>query len=374
MKRPIGLILAVIVLGLTATLALLTAAGMAFSAATLASHGLAMPASPAGPPPPSAHLTAIVFGVTAIVFLLFAAFAIATVVGLLGLRNWARYAVLSIGGLLAFVGFSSLAALAMLPSILAASQPPAAALTPTMMHGVLAIGGLIYGSIAALGTWWLVYFNLRSVKAYFLPGYRQQPVYPAAPPPRQRQSAASLATPGGLAEDSYPYPNPPYAMPAYIPPPAGRLAHIPTSIIVIAILFFLATLSCAIIALLPLPAFLLGFLLTGPIAPRLLYLLYAAGSLAIGIGLLRLRNAARLGCYLFSALGFVNILVSQLPWGKARYAAYTALVQTQLHTGGAQPTLPPSFQQSILLFSLFFAAILYGVQIWLIERHRTLFK
>ena len=368
MKRPAGLIFAAIFLGFTAALLLLMSAGMVFTAASAASHGLPTPTNPAAPPP-DAHTLVVLLGAMAVFFLLLTAWAVATIVGLLSLRKWARYSILTIGGLLTFFGLCSIAGLALMPSILAASQSQGAALPPGMMRGVLVFMGLFYSAIAAVGVWWLVYFNLRSVKAYFLPGYRQHALYPTAPPPMQRQSAASLATPGGLAEESYPYPPPPpYAMAA-----PGRFAHTPTSIIVIAILFFIAALTCASIALLPFPAFFFGFVLTGPFAPRLLYFAYAAAALAIGIGLLRLRNAARLGVYLFSLVGFLNILITLTPFGKARYAAYNALVQAQLHTA-ARPGLPPSFQQTILLVSLVVSVILYAVQIWLIERHRARFK
>ncbi len=223
MKRPVGVILASIVLGCFAALQLLAAALYILLAFTIR-HGL--PVQPTQPAMPTGALLTGIMIFTSFFFAILAAWAIFTLVGLLRLRNWARYSVLVIGGCLAILGVLSIAG-----SIVASAFLPANPnLAPHTMQFVFLFTGLIYAAIAAIGAWWLVYFNLRSVKAFFLPHY----------PPQY--SSHSTQNPGasGLASETWdgaPPPPMPYRTP-------GRFAHVPTSIVVLTCLFLLGTLFC----------------------------------------------------------------------------------------------------------------------------------
>ena len=178
MKRPVGVILSSIVLGMLAALQLLTAAGAAFSA-VLMKRGLPTPSGdlPTGAPTPGFIIVVVL--ATAFFMLLLAGWSIATLIGLAGLRNWARYSVLVIGGCMA--GFGTLA---ILGTVMAATVMPQAAPTPNLpphtMQVILAFYGFLYAIVVAIGVWWLVYFNQRKTKAYFLPQYANDPVlYPS---------------------------------------------------------------------------------------------------------------------------------------------------------------------------------------------------
>ena len=362
--RPIGLILAALVLGLFALGTLLSGA-FTFVAAFIVPHQ-ALANAPGATAPPNPQLIGIMLGVIGIIELLIAAWAIFTIVGLLRLRSWARYSILIIGSLLAFFGIASAGMLALLPAIMAQTATQTAAQTslqtplpPHLMQGLLLTLGLFYTAIASVGVWWLVYFNRRSVKAYFLPTYAAQPN------PYAYSTAASLATPGGLGDPFLPV----LPLP---PPPAGRFTHIPTSIKIIAILFFVSALGTAVFTFLPFPAFLAGFYLSG-FAGHLLYFGYTLLMLLIGLGLLRLDNRARLGVYLLTALAVVNTAVMLTPWGRARFAAYNHTLQQQMHLPNTSALIDPA-SPVVILPGLVFALLFYGVVLLLIERHRTLFE
>ncbi len=362
-RRPTGLIFAAIALGLF-TLSLLGSAAISIIGIFFGTPSAAAVAS--GPPLPPHFITAALAG-SAAFFLVLAAWSIATIVGLLRLRNWARYSILIMGALIAFFGITSGLFIAFLPSIVAASDPQQA-LPPGVMHGIIAIIALFYIAIGAVGIWWLVYFNLRSVKSYFLPYYAshyaspQPNPYTAAYP--SYSTAASLATPGGLAP---PLP----ATPVPVPPPAGRFAHVPTSIKIVGCLFFFGALACLVFVPLPFPAFVAGFILPGW-AGHLLYLAIAAVNFLLGFGLFRLDNRARLGVYALVIYAVANAIVMRTPWGYARYTAYSLALHRQMHL----PPTPPGFDPSggpILTFTLILSLVLYALIIYVIERHRALF-
>lgn len=341
MKRPIGLILASIVLGCFAALQLLAAALYTFLGFMMR-HGL--PNQPARPGMPTGPYLIAIMAFISVLLAVLAAWAIVTILGLLRLRNWARYSILVIGGCLAALGILSIfAGIFASATLLANPDLPA----HTMQVAFLSVG-LIYALTAAIGIWWLVYFNLRSTKAFFLPAYSL--ASPSTP-------ELAYGTSVGAAPPPLPYQTP------------SRFAQVPTSIIVLACLFLFGALCCTLIALLPIPAFLFGFLLHRP-ASILLYGVFAIAAAFIGIGLLRMDNRARLGVYAFSAVGIVNFLVLLTPWGQVRYNAY----QQSLYTSMTFPGVPHAIDtHALILFSAVFSLVFYGVQIWIIERHRAAF-
>jgi hypothetical protein len=358
MKRPVGVILSCVVLGLLAALQLLTAAGMAFTG-VLMKRGIPTPSGnvPAGGPPPGFVIVVVL--ATALFMLLLAAWSIATLVGLTSLRNWARYSVLVMGGCMA--GFGTVTILGI---VAAATVMPQAAPTPNVpahtMQVILAFYGFLYAIVVAIGVWWLVYFNQRKTKAYFLPHYAADPaLYPPG-----YQAAYPAAYPG-----SYP---PAYAGAPPLPyTPPAQSSRAPTAIIVLACLFLLGTLSCLVMTVIPLPGFFSGFILLRP-GSIFLYLAFALISGLIGIGFLRLDNRARLLCYAYLAIGLVNVLVLVTPWGQARYELYNQLVMASIHVTGTPPASPFSSLPLRIAMVVFFLA-LNGVVVWIIERYRYAF-
>jgi hypothetical protein len=349
MKRPVGVILSCVVLGLLAALQLLTAAGMAFTG-VLIKRGLPTPSgnTPTAPPPGF-----VVVAVLAMAFLslLMAVWSIATLIGLAGLRNWARYSVLVIGGCMA--GFGTLAIFGV---IVAATVMPQAAPTPNLpphtMQVILAFYGFLYAIVVAIGVWWLVYFNQRKTKAYFLPQY---------------------AADHGLYPPAYPGPYPPSysgAPPLPYDPPA-QSSRAPTAIIVLACFFLLGALSCLVIAVIPMPGFFIGLVIPRP-GSIFLYLGFALISGLIGAGFLRTDNRARLLCYAYLAICLVNMLVMITPWGSARYAIYNQLIFAAMHVPGPVPASPLSLLPFRIAMLVFFIA-LNGVVVWIVERYRYAF-
>jgi hypothetical protein len=337
MKRPVGVILASIVLGLIAAAQLLFAALMAFSAYTIGHHGLGIyppPGSAAATPPPAVLIASISLAFSLFLVLL-AAWAIVTIVGLVRLRNWARYSVLVIGGCMAALGLLSVCGIILVAAVSAQAAPTPG--VPThVMQAIWLITALFYAAIAAVGIWWLTYFNLRSVKTFFTPN--------------------------------------PYAPNATLPPPPGfpNTPSTPTAIIVIACLFLLSTLGCLIALFLPFPAFLYGFILSGPIV-KVIYIALGLLTAAIGIGLLRLDNRARLATYGLIALGAINLCLLATPWYRAGFRSYNLQLTESLRPAWVPPTPPFVFSGPILALSAVFGLAVYAAILWLLHRHRAAF-
>ena len=334
MTRPIGITLSAVALGIAATLALLLSVLLTLLAAFTRNVKLP-PVSSAQAPAASAGL---LFGITlgfSLFLAMLAAWAILTLIGLLRLRSWTRYSTLVIGGFLVFIAACSIFGLA-----LAAFVFPAQPNVPvSTMHTILFVQGLFYSAVAAVGAWWLVFFNLKSTKAYFLPAY-----------------AAEFA-----GEDP--------SQPTLIHPP-GRFAHVPTAIVVLACLLLFSAVCCAVVAFFTLPTFLFGFTLTGP-GVHFLYLVYAALMAFIGWGLLRLDNRARLALYAFIGFSALNFTVIISPWGKARYVAYQQLLYSRMALTST-PQIDPASTPFIIAMILF-CVLCYGLQIWILQRHRRAF-
>lgn len=105
----------------------------------------------------------------AIVVFAFAGWGLATGIGLLYLKRWARISLLVFAGILAFISFFSALFLAFIP-LPHAHDPNLPVNFSSIMRAVV---GLFYGAFAALGGFWLYFFNKQSVKAQFQP---KQPV------------------------------------------------------------------------------------------------------------------------------------------------------------------------------------------------------
>jgi hypothetical protein len=92
-----------------------------------------------------------------------------TVAGLFRLRSWARYSMLVIGAL-DFLFFALLCGLMLLarrnPIIMSLDAHPSPAV-PFPVGAIITGLALLYGLIALLGVWWLIYFNLRPVRLAF---------------------------------------------------------------------------------------------------------------------------------------------------------------------------------------------------------------
>src|SRR5208282_3322889 len=105
------------------------------------------------------------------VFVALAVWGILTTVGLFRLRRWARYSILVICGCLALFGLVSCLMILLLMFVplpmaanMDASQAQSAQSFVKIMFGAMAF---FYFLVGALGVFWLVYFNLKTVREAF---------------------------------------------------------------------------------------------------------------------------------------------------------------------------------------------------------------
>jgi len=322
MKRPIGIILSAIVLSLAALFHLLMTAVMALAGLFTGNQ----PASPAMP-----HFAMFLALGVSVFYAILAVWAILTVIGILRLRLWARYSILVIGGGLAALGVLMALGTALSRNMLSTIPARGPAPDPHMMALVFAVMTVMYVLIAAVGIWWLVYFNLRSTRQLFL--------------------ASSL--------------NPDFN--------ASGLPHRPIAITILAGFFFYSAACCGIFAFLPFPAFLLGFIL--PVkAGHVLYLAFALLSAFIGYGLLRLKESARLATIALLVFGCCHIMLSPLPWYQAQFSLYMAQFTAAFPTYPNQSPAMFPFTPALMLTFGAFALVIYAVLFWLLHRHRAAFN
>jgi len=325
MNRPVGVVLTAILLGLLAAFLLL---GMAFMVLTgfLALHGMAGSQSPS-PLPPS--LIPILFFGMSLACDALAVWLILTLVGLIRLRSWARYSVLVIAALMAGFGAVSAVTFVAMPFLMP-NQPGT---EPQTVHAMFFVIAAVYAVFALLGVVLLVYYNFPTTRAIF-------------------PQSATLD-----------------------PPNTSTGRPRPTAVTVISWIYLICGPFSLLYLFLPMPTFLFGFIFSG-VKAHVLYIVIALVTVAIGYGLLRLRNSARLAVFWWSAVCPVNILVLLTPWGKRQFNEYMAIVNSfNTRYFPAQPTPTPNFAASpaaIIVFSLM-AMVCIGVVLWFLHRHRVAF-
>jgi hypothetical protein len=150
MKRSVGITVAGVVSLLGSCAHLLIGLGMIL-VLILGSRGVT-------PAPGVVVLTSALF------FVLCAAIGIATSLGLFRLRRWARISLLLFAGLLTLVGLCTPILLLTIQLPQVAGQDP---MIPTFVKTAMAA---FYLFLAAIGVWWLVFFNLPAIKAQFADG------------------------------------------------------------------------------------------------------------------------------------------------------------------------------------------------------------
>src|SRR6185437_5894575 len=221
MKRPALVLESAAVLVLLSLMQILMASLMGLAAALEHTHQI--PGAPQASPALMYCLCAFFLGL--------AVWGIVTAYGLSKLRRWARYSILIVGGCMAIFGFMGMAG--MLATMLIA--PYLLAATSSAQHGSLVTMRVLFGSIAfiyaavtAIGIFWLVYFNRKTVRSVFT---------------------------GDLE--------------------AGAENRRPLLISIYAVFSLLSAAGCLLMAFIPFPAILFGVVFTGW-KKALIYLAYAA--------------------------------------------------------------------------------------------------
>jgi hypothetical protein len=242
----------------------------------------------------------------------FAAWGIVTAVGLFRLRPWARWSILIFSALLVVIAGLGGLAILLVPLPSPASVPQG---TMTAIRwGVAAF----YGLLVLLGAAWLYFFNRSKVKEQFAAGSAS-----AGPPKR------------------------------------------PPSITVIGVYLLIGGVGCVIIGFFPLPAVLLGLIVSGWPA-HLIYLALGILQLGLGVGLIRLWPPARwiaAGYFLFGAVN--SLMYAVLPGFAERATAAMTL------PGPQTPPLPGFDPARYILISVIFGALFTAVPIWFLVKAKA---
>jgi hypothetical protein len=259
-------------------------------------------------------------------FVALAGWGILTSVGLFRMRRWARYSILIIGGCLAVFGLvqtlTSLV-LTVVPLPVPTNVDPSQANTmPTMMKFVFGAMAAIYGIVTAVGISWLVYFNQKRVREPFATGMGQ-----IVPSPR------------------------------------------PVLISVLAVLNLIGGPSCLLMAFLPLPGLVLGFLLYGW-QRAAVYLVLGILSMMAGVGLWRLDERGRRLAIALPVLGALQNVV---------YIARPSLMTSYISEFNRSLNIPqtpmPAQFQTVMYSISFGAGTLFLIAILAILHHyRDAFK
>lgn len=326
MKRLPGITVSAIVLLLGSLLQVLFAFGMVSAGLIERSqiHSGSALAARAGAPL-ATWMPGFMFGMS-VFFVALALWGVATAVGLFRLRRWALYSMLVIGGGLLLIGLPSmLAMLAMtmvplpLPASVDASQAQA---VHTMTRIALGIGAAFYGTLSAVGVWWLIYFNRKKVCDVFA-GESIQAV-------QNRR---------------------------------------PFLISVVAVLSLIGGASCLLMAFLPFPGGFFGFILHGW-QRAAVYLVFAALMIGAGVGLWKLEEWGRRLAMAIQVVGLAQYVVFLL-----RPSLLTDLIAEVNRTLNAnQPQLPAKFQILMFDVSSGFGMLIVIAFLWILIHYRNVFS
>jgi hypothetical protein len=270
----------------------------------------------------------------AIFYLGFGAWGIASGIGLINTRQWARISMLAFSGIL--IAFS-------LPVVLvfAAARFPQSS-DPNLPANFMAIMRVsmaaIFGLIAALGGFWLYFFNKKSVKAQFL-----------------------AALPAGEE---------------MVPDSSGRRRTVrPVSITIIGWFLVIASGLTPLFLLFSLgffhgqslPFSFFGFFVFGRRA-TLITVAWVAAQFVAAVGLLKLRNWGRVVTIWLQVLGIANSLLTfGLPANRVRFQQIMATMMASMNPGLPQTFSPP------LWIGVVASAPIVFIVLWFLFREKRAF-
>ncbi len=339
MKRPLGITLSAVALGLLLVTLLGTLAALA--AAVLADRH---------------HRGDALFGFAfvAIPLAVVLVWLGMTLAGLLRLRSSARTSMQVLAVLLVLFALVDFV-IALI--IVAAAQ----AHSRSML--AYSLGAFAPGAFSlALGIWWLFYFNLRAVSTLFQPAWLRSGQPPASPYAVPRYASSVPGSRPGL----------PVGIPAPYPTRRpGRFERVPTSVQILAWLLLFGAAVAWIAALTPLPVFLGGSVFSG-LAGHLLWLVLGAFTGLCGWGLLFLKPWSLFLGYLILLLASLNVLIALTPRAIDNLNLYAEHMLQLFHIPG-QPELHFRYTLGLLLPSTVFGLVLYGAAAWFLHKHRALF-
>lgn len=269
------------------------------------------PPAPEAPAPPF-PIKYFLIGMANVVILL-AAWGIATAVGIFRRRRWARLSILIFSALLVLFGVLGAAMMAVIP------LPETPGADPRIMTIVRAAFIGFYCVLAAIGTWWLVLFNLQRSQPYF-----SGPVITSEP---------------------------------------AR----PLSITIIGGYFLFGALCCLPMALFRFPFMFLGIIFTEAGAV-FIYLALVALQLYLGLGLLRLRERARVVGLAYFCVMLISGIISVVPSRQQELMRQMRLTYSWMNQPGQMNyEFQPSWPFTVLML------LLAGLPIYFLIRRRPAF-
>ncbi len=226
----------------------------------------------------------------------FVAWGIASGIGLIRLRQWARMSMLVFSGIMIVFCLIPMVIIPFVP------LPPQSDTLPSNFGLLFRIGVVaFYGLFVALGAFWLYFFNKRSVKDQF----------------------RGIAIQEGLAAESRP--------------------ERPLAIVILAWLFIIGGCFTPFALFMRVPAFFFSFAVPGHWG-GLVFIAFAALSLATGIGLLRLRPWSWVVAVGFQSIGLLNALsLILIPGALARFEGLLQSQRAAMGLPDAPNVIPPAF-------------------------------
>jgi len=267
------------------------------------------PTGPAAPPFPMAAIGMVMAAILAA----FSGWGFWTAVAVFRRRGWARVSIVVFAALLTFIGASASLVILIMPF------PAQGGVSQRMMD--VARWGIagFYGVLAVIGVWWLVLFNLGSTKEYFA------------------QDAPSV--------------------------PRAR----PLSVSVIAWWLLAGALMCVAPVVMRVPAFVFGAVMTGWTALAV-YVTFSMAQCLLGIGLLRLKEPARVAAIAYFCLTALSGLLALAPPG---FAARMQIVQREMPRFYPAATSAQMFQSGWAL--VLSGIVLAAVPVWFLLRQHAAF-
>jgi hypothetical protein len=261
---------------------------------------------------------AMVFVMSAMA-LAFAGWGCASGVAALRLKRWGRMSFIVFGGILTAFGAMEVLG-SVLGMVLFMVMPLPNPDVPRSVF-VVTMGIMLMVSLAfvGIGVWWLILFNRKDVKAQFTGGIESAPLQGPAIPMRILVIAWLMVAP------------------------------------VVGLPVFLAVRT-------PLPAFLFGVQLRGPLAVALLLIQFAVGVTA-GVGLLRRRRGAHalaIGFYVYSLLNFMAMTMR--PGGLRRVLESYQPPSGQAFVAQLLDSMTPLLVGISLVFTLALIALLISAR------------
>lgn len=352
-QRPAGVVFAAIVLALMTCMGLFGALSVFLTAAFI--HTAQSEQLP---------LIGEIQVVIGIVMLILCGLSGWTVIGLFRMKSWARVGIVVIGGVVTF--FSMIAAVSFFALSFAGSFVPpedTSGASPAMMKVMfLAIAGF-YFLVGLVGVWWLVYFNLRRVRAAFSSnGGRVLPELAFQGP---AHAPAELVAPSGGV---------------WIDPSRPRKGAIEILVMCLAGLYLLGALYGIAEVFIRFPIFLFGYTLRGNAASIVGFAL-AVIEVAMGVGLLRRMKPAWVTALLFNGIGTLYPLSMLIPRYRAALVDYEVeLMQHMVPTMSRMAAPPPGQLDMTAMFGpMFVISGIIGMVVavlvfWLLIKAKPLFE